>query len=263
MNELVLGWIKNHSPSGVLNWHDGQVYNEVTGYLIPTMLKWGEIDLALQYREYLLESQNPDGTWNGIDGKVRVFDTAACYEGLLAIGETEVAENVKNYLQTLYLDNGALPIEPGGDLTHIYTARASGLINSRLGRDYWQFDGGWDMRWGSKQRTHYIAYGLEGLEMLGVDISEPLQASIDALGKDNLMPYWIEEDWSKPQGTDVTATCQMAMLYARNGMDAESLIKAVEKLIRDDGGVPQTKDDMWPVSWAAKFYLDAKHELER
>jgi hypothetical protein len=36
----------------------------------------------------------------------------------------------------------------------------------------------------------------------------------------------------------------------------------VEGLIRSDGGVPQMKSDNWPVSWAAKFYLDAKHELK-
>ena len=257
MIDNVLKWIKRHSPSGVLNWHDGQLYPEVSGYLIPTMLKLGEIDLALQYRDYILSVQNDDASWNGVDGRKRIFDTSACYEGLMAIGETEEADRVKNYLQTQYIDSGALPIEPGGGQTHIYTARASGLINSRLGREYWQFDGGWDMRWGSKQRTHYIAYGLEGLHLLGVDITEPLQASVDAL-INNLMPYWIKEDWSEPQGTDIAATCQMAMLYKLNGMDGEPLIKAVEKLIRNDGGVPQTKDDMWPVSWAAKYYLEAK-----
>ena len=109
---------------------------------------------------------------------------------------------------------------------------------------------------------HYIAYGLEGLAMLGVDISEPLSISRRVL-VGGLMPYWIETDWKKAEGTDITATCQMAVLYAKHGMNAKPLIEAVEGLIRSDGGVPQMKSDNWPVSWAAKFYLDAKHELKR
>jgi len=259
--DLVLGWLRAHSPSGVLNWHDGDVYPEVTGYLIPTLLKYGEQDLALQYAEYLVSIQNDNGSFESIkDGVERIFDTAACYEGLLAIGKTEAASKAKAWLQSQYLNDGSLPIQPGGDLSHVYTARASGLINSRKGKKYWSFTGSWDTRWGSEQRTHYIAYGLEGMEYLGIEVINALEASQMALNG-NLMPYWIKEDWKDGRGTDVTATCQMAILYNRYGLDAEPMIKAVEALIRNDGGVPQTKEDMFPVSWAAKFYLDAKYEI--
>jgi len=260
MIDKVLGWIKKHSPSGVLNWHGGNVYPEVTGYLIPTLLKYGEVELALQYADYLLSVQNDNGSFNGIDWRARVFDTSACYEGLLAIGETDAADRAKMWLQSLYLDNGALPTAPGSNQSHIYTARASGLINSRKGKKYWDFTGGWDLRWGSKQRTHYIAYGLEGMAMLGIDITDALKASRSA-AVGNLMPYWVKRDWEKPVGTDVTATCQMAILYKRCGLDGSEMIKAIEKLIHSDGGVPQTKKDDWAISWAAKFYLDAKYEL--
>jgi len=258
MIEKVLGWIKKHSPSGVLNWHNGQLYPEVSGYLIPTLLKYSEEDLARQYADYLLSVQHEDGSFDGVDGKVRIFDTSACYEGLDAIGESEAADRTKEWLQAQYLNNGALPIEPGGDLTHVYTIRASGLINSRLGKKYWQFEGDWDTRWESKQRAHYLAYGLEGLDTLGVDIGEPLQAS-QAVIRNGLMPYWVREDWKEPQGTDISATCQMSVLYNKYGLDSKPMIAAVERLIRSEGGVPQTKDDNWPVSWAAKYYLDAKY----
>ena len=260
MIELVLQWIKNHSPSGILNWHDGQVYPEVTGYLIPTLLKYGETELASQYTDYLIGIQNEDGSFYGIDGKKRTFDVSAVYEGFMAIGETEAASKAKAWLQSQYMKSGALPISPGGDQTHVYTIRSSGLINSRKGKTYWSFAGAYDTRWGSKQRTHYIAYGLEGLEMLGVDITEPLLASQTVVSH-GLMPYWAKEGWKEPEGTDVCATCQMAMLYARNGLNAEPLLKAVDGLIRNDGGVPQMKSDMFPVSWAAKFYLDAMYEF--
>jgi hypothetical protein len=73
------------------------------------------------------------------------------------------------------------------------------------------------------------------------------------------MPYWVREDWKEPQGTDISATCQMSVLYNKYGLDSKPMIAAVERLIRSEGGVPQTKDDNWPVSWAAKYYLDAKY----
>ena len=106
--DLVLGWLRAHSPSGVLNWHDGDVYPEVTGYLIPTLLKYGEQDLALQYAEYLVSIQNDNGSFESIkDGVERIFDTAACYEGLLAIGKTEAASKAKAWLQSQYLNDGS------------------------------------------------------------------------------------------------------------------------------------------------------------
>ena len=141
MIENVLKWIKNHSPSGVLNWEGGEPYPEVTGYLIPTLLKYGENKLARQYADWLLSIQNGNGSFSDINGIPRTFDTAACYEGLMALGEVEAADRAKKWLQGLYLDCGALPITEVDNHTHIYTARASGLINSRYGRQYWSFVG--------------------------------------------------------------------------------------------------------------------------
>jgi hypothetical protein len=258
MIERVLNWIKTHSPSGVLNWENGQAYPEVTGYLIPTLLKYGEDKLARQYADWLLSIQNADGSFNDINGLARTFDTAAIMEGLYAIGETEAADRAKKWLQGLYMDCGALPIIEGDDHTHIYTARASGLINSRYGRSYWSFEGDWDERWGENQRTHYIAYGLEGLALLGVDITDALIASQNAL-QAFLMPYRVTR-WQYSGGTDISATCQMAILYKQFGLEYQGMIEAVEKLIMPSGGLPLSKDSLVCASWTAKFYLDVKHE---
>ena len=251
MIDLVLNWIKSHSPSGVLDWDGGNPYPEVTGYLIPTLLKYGEGKLARQYADWLLSIQNGDGSFNDQKGQARIFDTAAIMEGLFAIGETEAASKAKKWLQSQYLKSGELPIIPGDKHTHIYTARASGLINSRYGRSYWSFDGTWDKRWGSPQRTHYIAYGLEGLSMLSVDILEPLEASQKVLNG-NLMPYWVKSNWENGGGMDICATCQFAILYKQNGLKYQHMVEAVENYI---------KQKQSPVlSWTAKFYLDVKHE---
>lgn len=258
MIEKVLSWIKTHSPSGVLNWQGGEPYPEVTGYLIPTLLNYGEDKLARQYADWLLSIQNGDGSFNDQKGLARTFDTAAIMEGLFAIGEIKAADKAKRWLQSQYLESGALPITEGDQHTHIYTARVSGLINSRYGKQYWSFDGEWDERWGDNQRTHYVAYGLEGLSMLGIDISEPLRASKGAL-KANLMPYRTTH-WNKGDGTDISATCQFAVLYKQYGLEYQSMIEAVERLIMPSGGLPLSKESLVCASWPAKFYLDAKHE---
>ena len=244
MIDLVINWIKSHSPSGVLCWEGGDVYPEVTGYLIPTLLKYDEYDLARQYADYLLSIQNKDGSFNGMDGKPKHFDTAAIYEGLTAIGDTDAAEKAKKYLEaniSMLTDNAK----------GFYLARACGLIGSQYGKGYWTPSGEWDNRWGNPQRLHYIAYGLEGLYLLGIDISEQLRASLK-LNNMGLMPYFVSTGWVDAGGIDISATCQMAILYKVYGLEYRSMIEAVEKYIEQKQG---------PVlSWAGKFYLDIKHE---
>ena len=56
---------------------------EVSGYYIPTLIKWGERELAKSYAEYLLTIQNDDGSWNEPYGKYKyTFDTGQILKGL-------------------------------------------------------------------------------------------------------------------------------------------------------------------------------------
>ena len=62
------------------------VYPEVTGYYIPTLLNWGEKQLALSYAEYLCSIQKDDGSWCDYAGRnPYIFDSAQILKGLLAI----------------------------------------------------------------------------------------------------------------------------------------------------------------------------------
>lgn len=59
------------------------IYPEVSGYYIPTLIKWGERELAKSYAEYLLTIQNEDGSWNEPYGKYKyTFDTGQILKGL-------------------------------------------------------------------------------------------------------------------------------------------------------------------------------------
>lgn len=84
-----IGWIENNTVNyeGIIcNTDIRKSYPEVTGYYIPTLLKWGYRELAYSYAEWLCSVQKSDGSWyNTEDTAPYIFDTAQVLKGLLAI----------------------------------------------------------------------------------------------------------------------------------------------------------------------------------
>lgn len=88
-----LSWIKNntidengHGKGITVTSEEKIIYPEVTGYYIPTLLTWGERDLALAYAKYLCNIQKQDGSWyDSGDREPYVFDSAQILKGLIAI----------------------------------------------------------------------------------------------------------------------------------------------------------------------------------
>lgn len=82
-------WIdKNSVPGGgiINNSSLRESYPEVTGYYIPTLMKWGFSELAVNYAKWLCSIQHADGAWYDTEGKdPYVFDTAQILKGLLAV----------------------------------------------------------------------------------------------------------------------------------------------------------------------------------
>jgi len=86
-----MGWLHLNTCTGtgiaVTNL-ERNPYPEVSGYLIPTLLKWGEHDLARQYGRWLGSIQNSDGSWSDPSGKAPyTFDTGQILKGLLALSD--------------------------------------------------------------------------------------------------------------------------------------------------------------------------------
>ncbi|WP_081669962.1 methyltransferase domain-containing protein [Butyrivibrio sp. AE3006] len=82
-------WIKNNSNIGegisVSN-INRKSYPEVTGYYIPTLLRWGYRETAVSYAKWLITIQKEDGSWFDSDDKdPYIFDSAQIIKGLLAI----------------------------------------------------------------------------------------------------------------------------------------------------------------------------------
>lgn len=84
-----MNWVKANTIDGngiTVTSKERVVYPEVTGYYIPTLIQWGERDLAIAYAKHLCSIQKEDGSWyDSKDKDPYVFDTAQVLKGLLAI----------------------------------------------------------------------------------------------------------------------------------------------------------------------------------
>ena len=82
-------WIKENTVDGngiTVTSKERVVYPEVTGYYIPTLLQWGERDLAKAYAKHLCSIQKEDGAWYDSEDKIPyIFDSAQILKGLTAI----------------------------------------------------------------------------------------------------------------------------------------------------------------------------------
>ena len=87
--ERAKNWIINNSIKGegiINNSRYKKSYPEVSGYYIPTLLRWGFRDLAVTYAEWLCSIQHEEGAWYDTDDKEPyVFDTAQILKGLVDI----------------------------------------------------------------------------------------------------------------------------------------------------------------------------------
>ncbi len=95
-----MSWIKENTINGngiAVTSKEQMIYPEVTGYYIPTLLKWGEKELALSYAKYLCGIQKKDGSWyDSLDKSPYIFDSAQILKGLIAIRDIlpEVDEHI-------------------------------------------------------------------------------------------------------------------------------------------------------------------------
>ena len=268
----VLDWLtRAENPAGGISawqmpngqWHSQ--YIEISGYAIPTLLKWDAGPLAVRVADWLLHSQNPDGSYNGLDGVPRPFDTAAVIEGLDALYQAcgavqyrDAANRAKLWMHAQITPDGHLPDSPRNAEPRIYNLRASAIIGNRRELEYWKSR----KLIHTRERTHYLAYALEGLLNFGaLDFARPYLEM--AYGSGNLLqPFHVDYDWRPLYADfDICASCQMAILFKRVGFDVEPHYQAIQKHIHPDGGVPQSTSDARAIAWGAKFYLDLAHAM--
>lgn len=96
-------WIEKHTVNTehgraiIVSTEEPVAYPEVSGYYIPTLLQWGEREMAKDYAKYLCSIQKKDGSWyDCYDQEPYVFDSAQILKGLISIRGImpEVDENI-------------------------------------------------------------------------------------------------------------------------------------------------------------------------
>lgn len=268
-------------------------YPEVTGYYIPTLIRWGYRELAIDYAKWLISIQHNDGSWyDTFDQMPYVFDTAQILKGLLAAYSIWPDENVKNsiikgamWLAGNIQHDGRFKAadesiwkmpKAYSELIHLYCLspiREVGIHFSKpellemvdLSIDYYKqnhmeeilhFD----------LLSHFYAYVMEALVDLGE--LELAKAAMNNIGN------FQTEDGAVPGYNDVHWVCstglfQLALTWFRVG-DIERGNKAFSyacRLQNESGGwygsYPSVEDESndyfaaSEISWAVKYFLDA------
>ena len=273
---LVLDWVlRAQTPDGGIRAFggDSQVYPEVTGYMIPTLIAYGEIEAAFRCAEYLLTVQQDDGSFLGLDGVKRTFDTAACVEGLLAADRAAVSTSEDEYysdkfraaawraldwLKEMRAADGRLYTSPDGGV-EFYGIRASAIMGDKKAIRAWA-----NFEPPVYYRLHYLMYAAEGFQRMHKDaqVSRLMGKAEACLRRDGLLAFDVRN--GEPGSSDICASAQMGLIYVGQGhhKNAEGLLNAIIPWIGNDGGVPVMAGAGGAYAWAAKFVLDLAKALE-
>ena len=276
------------------------IYPEVTGYYIPTLLKFGDRERAVNYGDYLLTIQNEDGSWNEPSGRIPyTFDTAQILKGFAALIENNLDKDDKykkalikgcDWILTMQRENGSIatpdysawglpydkqvpeaihiyclePLRKAANLFGItkYEECVQKALNYYLPKeDLTDFN----------TLSHFNAYIIEGLIDIG-EISRAKRAM-------NLISLHQRLDGSVSAYSFVDFVCstgllQYAICWYKLG-EIEKADKAFDyvcKLQNTSGGwfgsytVARDGANYFPegeISWAVKYFLDAVYYRQK
>lgn len=289
-------WIINNTidnQSIICNSEKRKGYPEVTGYYIPSLLRWGYRDLAISYAKWLCQIQKKDGSWYDTDNRAAyVFDSAQILKGLLAVSDIlpEVDSHIIKGCEWIISN-----IEESGRLTtptkeawgtdrscseliHLYCLSPLREAGEKYDKEvyiksadrvlnYYKINY-YNEIMNFTFLSHFYAYVMEALLDLGeVEIAKEAMEKISSLQKGNgAVPAYYDVDW-----VCSTGLFQFALVWFRLG-EIEKANKAFTyacKLQNESGGwfgsyLSETnaneENNYFPtgeISWANKYFLDA------
>jgi malonyl-CoA O-methyltransferase len=244
-------------------------YHEVTGYFIPTLMKYGFKNKATTFADYLVSVQNVDGSWNphgnyGEDRKSYMFDVAQILDGLSEFGEkympsinkalTWIENNIENNKFKEFYRHP--DVKSHYCMRMLYCLKKSGYdINKLLpvyanDKSIYDFD----------VLSHFYAYAFEGCARLNMDCSPFINISKSYNG-------FIPE---RPNSSSYcyVALSQFALslfLCGQKEMGMKNL-EFVSRFQNSSGGFYGSNGNYFndaEISWAVKYYLDAAIEAQR
>ncbi len=289
-------WITDNSIVGggiINNTSLKKSYPEVTGYFIPSLLRWGYKDLAINYAKWLCSIQHDDGAWYDTDDiNPYIVDSAQILKGLISI--RGILPEVDNHIIKgcdWILSNmndagrlGAPSKDAWGDgksyseLIHTYCispikdagrllGRDDYIIKAKLIEDYYttkclnqilSFD----------LLSHFYAYVMEAMLDIGRDdLAREAMKKVALLQKESgAVPAYKNVDWICSTGL-----FQLAIVWFRLGENekGQKAFLYACKLQNESGGwygsylseVNSNETNTYfpdaEISWAVKYFLDA------
>ena len=88
--DRAISWIERYTVNGGIAVNSKKIipYPEVTGYFIPSLLAWNEVETAKKYGEMLLARQLESGAWTDPTGEVScIFDVGQIVRGCLTLAQ--------------------------------------------------------------------------------------------------------------------------------------------------------------------------------
>lgn len=272
-------------------------YPEVTGYYIPTLMKWGYRDLAVTYAKWLCSIQKEDGSWYDTEDKEPyVFDSGQILKGLLSVRKLipEVDENIKRGCEWIIknMEEDGRLTTPSKDLwdekvcselIHLYCLspliEAGNVFNIERYKECAKKIAEYYVKNFKEDilefniLSHFYAYIMEALCDIGMeDIAKEAMSKVaDLQREDGMVPAYKDVNW-----VCSTGLFQFAIVWYKLG-DLERGNKAISyatSLQNESGGWygsyplidnPRSIDkEEYPnyfetseISWAVKYFLDA------
>ncbi len=292
-----ISWVVDNSIDGggvICSTNLPKSYPEVTGYFIPSLLKWGYRKLACSYARWLCSIQKEDGSWyNTEDTEPYIFDTAQVLKGLLAIrmiipevdphilaGCEWIFEQMQEdgRLITPAKDDWGTDINICDEVIHIYCLspllEAAEIFDKPIYKKnalcIWEYyrQNYYDKIMDFSLLSHFYAYLMEALlDINELDMAKEAMHKMEAYQKESgAVPAFRDHDW-----VCSTGLFQLSMVWFRLG-DIDRGNRAFEyacKLQNESGGWfgsylsednPMENNIYFPtseISWAVKFFLDA------
>jgi len=295
--EKAIRWVKRNTigGEGILN-NTGlpKSYPEVTGYFIPTLLRWGNQVEAVEYAKWLCKIQKEDGSWYDTENSSPyIFDSAQVLKGLLSIRNIlpEVEPHIILGCEWILsrMDESGRLLTPDksawgngvaacDEIVHLYCLsplmEAAGFLDrpeykERALRALEYYKTVYrDKIMNFELLSHFHAYVMEALLDLGeTELAREAMSGLSVYQRDSgAFPAYPNVDW-----VCSTGMFQLASVWYRLGETerADRLFSYACKLQNASGGwngsypseeKPEEDGTYFPhseISWAVKFFLDA------
>lgn len=285
-HEQAMDWFRQNMVPGqgiIVHTKQPVPYPEVTGYFVPTLYNWGEMELARTCTRWLMSIQLPDGAFPAPDGVPYTFDTAQIMRGLCAaLDDVDGAEaslrRACDWMLTQVDASGRLKTpstelwgDIASDLIHTYALPPLAQAGKLLGVREYEDAANFVLAYYTQQPelvpfnrlSHFHAYAMEALcEMGELEQAARGMAEVEHCQRpDGSIPAYPDVDWICSTGI-----AQYAIVWYALGrkQQADRAMDYLEQIQNRSGGFNGSygKGAQYiagaEISWAVKYFLDAQ-----